>query len=153
VTKWSWDQLTPKVQLFFKVSCHMNPTRSRKLKIQLDELLWKRCIWPSVCHRKQCPRFIYEKKEGILWLFIDYRELNKFTTKKLNTLYLDYLIHLINYKKHKYFPRLIWDLDTINLRVSLRMPPKSHLDKLLCCLYMTFWHTPSTETNILLIWT
>jgi len=58
----------------------MAQTELRELKIQLDELLYKRFIKSSVSQWGALVSFV-ENKDGTLRLFIGYRELNKITIK------------------------------------------------------------------------
>ena len=58
----------------------MTPTELKELKIQLDELLQKGFIRPSVS-AWGAPVLIVKNKNGTLRLCIDYRELNKITIK------------------------------------------------------------------------
>ena len=59
----------------------MAPTELKKLKIQLQELLDKGFIRPSVSPWG-APILFVKKKYGTLQMCIDYRQINKVTVKK-----------------------------------------------------------------------
>ncbi|XP_050875244.1 uncharacterized protein LOC127078868 [Lathyrus oleraceus] len=58
----------------------MAPLELRELKNQLEELLTKHLIRPSV-PPWGAPVLLVKKKDGSMWLCIDYRQLNKVTIK------------------------------------------------------------------------
>ncbi|KAL0555962.1 hypothetical protein IC582_004465 [Cucumis melo] len=58
----------------------MAPAELKELKVQLHELLDKGFIRPSVSHWG-APMLFVKKKDGLMCLCIDYRELNKVTVK------------------------------------------------------------------------
>ena len=58
----------------------MAPTELRELKAQLEELLSKGIIRPSISPWGAHVLFV-KKKDGSLWLCIDYRKLNKVTIR------------------------------------------------------------------------
>jgi len=66
----------------------MAPTKPKEMKIQLDELLQKRSIRPSVSSWKALV-LVVKKKDETLRLYIDYTELNKIT---INNKYLSHRI-------------------------------------------------------------
>ena len=53
-----------------------------ELKLQLQELIDKNYIWPSVCPWGE-PILFVKKKDGTLRLCIDYRQLKKMTIKNI----------------------------------------------------------------------
>ena len=59
---------------------HMAPTKLKDLKTQLHELLDKGFIRPSVSPWG-VPVLFVKKKDGTLWMCIDYRQINKVTVK------------------------------------------------------------------------
>jgi len=66
----------------------MNPNELKELKIQLDKLLQKGFIRPSVSPWG-APVLFVKKNDGTLRLCVDYRELNKINIKKKSTLYCE----------------------------------------------------------------
>ena len=62
----------------------MAPVELKELKLQLQELLEKGFIRPSVS-LWGAPLLFVKKKDGTLWLCIDYKQLNKLT---INNKYL-----------------------------------------------------------------
>ena len=58
----------------------MAPTELKELKTQLQELLDKGFIRPSVSPWGALVLFV-KKKDGTLWMCIDYRQINKVTVK------------------------------------------------------------------------
>ena len=58
----------------------MAPKELTKMKKQLEELLEKGFIHPS-SSPWGCPAIFVKKKDGTLWICIDYRPLNAVTTK------------------------------------------------------------------------
>ena len=58
----------------------MAPMELKELKLQLQELLEKGFISPSVSPWG-APMLFVKKKDGTLWLCVDYRQLNKMTVK------------------------------------------------------------------------
>jgi len=73
-------KLLPSAQPISKTSYHMVPTKLRKLMIQLDGLLQKGFIRPSISPWG-APILFVNKKDRTLRLCLDYRELNKITIK------------------------------------------------------------------------
>ena len=58
----------------------MTPNELKELKAQLKELIEKGFIWPSSSLWGALVLFV-RKKDGSLWLCIDYRQLNQVTVK------------------------------------------------------------------------
>jgi len=58
----------------------MSPIELVKLKKQLEDLLEKQFVRPSVSP-KGAPVLLVKKKDGTMWLCVDYRQLNKVTIK------------------------------------------------------------------------
>jgi len=72
-------ELIPSAQPISKVPYYMAPTKLRELKIQLDELLQKGFIRMGVSPWGVLVLLVM--KDGTLRIHINYRELNKITTK------------------------------------------------------------------------
>jgi hypothetical protein len=72
--------LLPGTRPISKAPCLMAPLELRELKEQLQELLDKGFICPSVSPWG-APVLFVKKKDGLMRLCIDYRELNKVTVK------------------------------------------------------------------------
>jgi len=75
-----------------RVPFQINPPKLLKLKMQLQELLDKGYITPSVSLWGAGVLF-FKKKDGTFRIFIDYRKLNKLTVKNKYPLVL--MIYLI----------------------------------------------------------
>jgi len=73
-------ELVPGTALISKVPYRMEPVELTELKAQLQELLDKGLIQPSVSPWG-APVLFVKKKDGSLRLCIDYRELNRVTIK------------------------------------------------------------------------
>lgn len=73
-------ELIPEAQLVPKAPYRMAPTELAELKVQLQELLEKNFIRPSVSSWG-APVFFVKRKDGFLQLCIDFREINKLTIK------------------------------------------------------------------------
>ena len=63
-----------------RASYRMAPTELKELKTQLQELLNKGFIRPSVSPWGALVLFV-KKKDGTLWMCIDYQQINKVTAK------------------------------------------------------------------------
>ena len=61
-------------------SYRMAPLELKELKLQLQELLEKGFIRPSISPWG-APLLFVKKKDGTLWLCVDYRQMNKMTVK------------------------------------------------------------------------
>ncbi|GAU33777.1 hypothetical protein TSUD_393390 [Trifolium subterraneum] len=72
--------LVPGSQPISVAPYRMSPLELRELKSQLEELLQKHFIRPSVSPWG-APVLLVKKKDGTMWLCIDYRQLNKVTIK------------------------------------------------------------------------
>jgi len=81
-------ELIPDAQTISKAPYCMNPNELKELKIQLDKLLQKGFIRPSVSPWG-APVLFVKKNDGTLRLCVDYRELNKINIKKKSTLYCE----------------------------------------------------------------
>jgi len=104
--------LVPGTAPISKAPYKMAPAELTELKTQLQELLDKGLIQPSISPWG-APVLFVKKKDGSLRLCIDYRDLNQVTVKNKYPLpRIDDL--LTNYLVRKYFPRLIYDLVVIN---------------------------------------
>ena len=73
-------ELAPGTSHISKAPYRMAPTELKELKKQLEELLEKGFIRPSVSPWG-APVLFVKKKDDSLWLCINYRELNKVTEK------------------------------------------------------------------------
>ena len=74
-------EIFPGVALVSKTPYRMSTPEMLELKMQLQELLEKKYIIPSVSPWG-APILFLKKKDGTLKLCIDYRQLNKVTVKK-----------------------------------------------------------------------
>ncbi|KAL8134291.1 hypothetical protein AgCh_009363 [Apium graveolens] len=72
--------LAPEIEPVSKAPCRMAAVEMKELVIQLQDLLEKGVIRPSVSPWG-APVLFVKKKDGSMWLCIDYRELNKLTIK------------------------------------------------------------------------
>ncbi|PON49827.1 hypothetical protein TorRG33x02_316240 [Trema orientale] len=72
--------LLPRTAHISKAPYRMAPVELKELKMLLQDLLDKGFIRPSYSP-SGAPVFLVKKKDGIMRLFIDYRELNKVTIK------------------------------------------------------------------------
>lgn len=79
----------PGVAPILKAPCRIVPVEIKELKIQLDEILEKGYIKTSILPCGVLVLFM-KKKDGSLWLGIDYKELNKITIKN------GYLLYQVN---------------------------------------------------------
>ncbi|KAA0041470.1 ty3-gypsy retrotransposon protein [Cucumis melo var. makuwa] len=73
-------ELEPDTAPISRAPYKMAPAWLKELKVQLHELLDKGFIRPSVSHWG-APMLFVKKKDGLMCLCIDYRELNKVTVK------------------------------------------------------------------------
>ncbi|XP_073031249.1 uncharacterized protein [Primulina eburnea] len=77
--KFSID-LIPRAQPRSKTPYRMAPSELKELKLQLQELMDKKYVWPSTSPWG-APVLFVKKKDGTLRMCIDYRELNNVTIK------------------------------------------------------------------------
>ena len=73
-------ELLPGVSAISIAPYRMAPLELRELKVQLQDLLDKGFIRPSVSPWG-APMLFVKKKDGSMWLCIDYRQLNKVTIR------------------------------------------------------------------------
>jgi hypothetical protein len=73
-------EIVPGTAPIYKKYYHMPGPELAKLKKQLDELLHKGYIRPSISPWGS-PVLFVKKKDGSLWMCVDYRQLNKVTIK------------------------------------------------------------------------
>lgn len=104
--------LVPGIGQISKALYQMSPIKLRELKEQLQELLDKVFIRPSISPWKALVLFV-KKMDGNLQLYINYRELNKITIKK-SIHYLGLMICLISCREPECLSRLILDRSIIN---------------------------------------
>ena len=88
------------------------PVELRELKVQLQDLLDKGFIHPSISPWG-APILFARKKDGSIRMYIDYRALNKVTTKNKYTL-PELMTCLVSYRGLKFSLKLICGRDTIN---------------------------------------
>ena len=84
----------------------------KEMMIQLQELLDKDFIRPST-YPWGAPVLFVKKKDGSMWLCIDYRDLNKVTIKN-KCPYIALTIYLINLRVLAISKRLIWDMAIVS---------------------------------------
>ncbi|GJS78402.1 putative reverse transcriptase domain-containing protein [Tanacetum coccineum] len=107
-------ELIPGAEPISKAPYRMAPIELKELKDQLQELLERGFIRPSVSPWG-APVLFVKKKDGSMRLCIDYRELNKITIRNRYPLPRnDELFD--SFRPLNIFPRLIYDLVTISLR-------------------------------------
>ena len=73
-------EIVPETVPMSRAPYRMAPTELKELKSQLQELLDKGFIRPSVSPWG-APVLFVKKKDGTLWMCIDYRQINKVTVK------------------------------------------------------------------------
>ena len=95
-----------------KAPYRMAPMELKELKIQLQELLYKGFIKPSVSPWG-APILFVKNKDGSMRLYINYRELNKVMVRNKYAL-LRFMICLINVRVHVCSLRLIFGLVIIS---------------------------------------
>jgi hypothetical protein len=86
--------LLPSVTSVSKTPYRMGKPKLKELQMQLEELLKKGYIRPSVSPWR-APFLFVKNKYGTLRLCIDFIQLNKVTIKKKNTLFQGLMIYLI----------------------------------------------------------
>ena len=80
IERWSSPDLIPGTEPISIPPYRMAPVELRELKAQLQELLSKGFIRPSISPWG-APVLFVKKKDGSLWLCIDYRQLNRVTIR------------------------------------------------------------------------
>jgi hypothetical protein len=113
----------------------MSPLELKELKTQLEELIQKHFIRPSVSPWG-APVLLVKKKDGIMRLCIDYRQLNKVTIKN-KFLCQELMIYLINLRGHLCSLKLISGQDTIRFVSNPQMCPKRLSERVTDT--MNFW--------------
>ena len=97
-------ELVPGATPVSKTPYRMSTPEMLELKMQLQELLEKKYIRPSMSPWG-APVLFLKKKYGTLRLCIDYRQLNRVTMKNKH-LCLGLMTYLIKLEEQRYFPRL-----------------------------------------------
>lgn len=90
----------------------MAPLKLMELKVQLQELIDKHFIHPSVS-LWGAPVLFVKKKFGSMRLCVDYRELSAITIKNIY-IFLVLMIFFINCKVQQYSLKSIYGLDIIS---------------------------------------
>lgn len=94
---------------------HMVPVELKEIKVQLQYLLDKGFVHPSVSPWEE-PILFVKKKDETMRLCNDYRKLNKVIVKNKYPLPM---IDDLTYKVLRSFPKLILGLNTINFRLKM----------------------------------
>ena len=131
-------ELLPGIGPISKRPYMMTAQDLEEIKKQIKELLDKGYICPSSSPWGS-PVLLVEKKDGSLRMVVDYRGLNEVTIKN------KYPLPMINdfltaYKELKYFPRSIYDQDTISSRFESRIYPRQHLPPDMDCMSIPLCH-------------
>ena len=120
---------------FSKAPYRMAPTELKELKTQLQELLDKGFIRPSVSPWG-VPVLFVKKKDGTLWMCIDYRQINKVTVK--NKYLLPRIEDLFDYLKGaSVFSKIDLRSGYYQLRVKDVDVPKKAIEPVM--VIMSFW--------------
>ena len=113
-------ELTPGSVPASKAPYHMSATELVELKMQLQELIEKGYIRPSVSPWG-APILFVKKKDGMMHMCIDYRQLNKMT---INNHYPGSMICSTKWEEPKYFRILTYDLGTIRYGSKMKIFPR-----------------------------
>lgn len=112
-------ELVPGTAPISKAPYRMAPAELKELKEQLQDLLDKKFIRPSVSPWGALVLFV-KKKDSSMRKCIEYRQLNQ-VTEKINIPSQGLMNYLISFKEQNSFPRWICGLDITNLGSTKRI--------------------------------